>query len=102
MQKLVLTSLLTFSLLLSGCAPTDARFIKIIEDKGYVVTVIEDPNLSRFKQGYPIRGLALMAPLTKYCTVILLEYPICLEHELKHCYEGSWHPRHEANDDFCY
>lgn len=35
------------------------------------------------------------------CIIRLKQYPKCLAHEVRHCYEGNWH-HGEENDDWCY
>ena len=33
--------------------------------------------------------------------ILLKEYPICLEHEIKHICEGHWHDPNTPNGDYC-
>lgn len=35
-----------------------------------------------------------------FCNIRLREYPKCLLHEIRHCFEGDYHPN-EASDDDC-
>ena len=32
------------------------------------------------------------------CVIKLREYPICLQHEVRHCIEGNWHEGIETTD----
>jgi len=33
------------------------------------------------------------------CVIKLREYPVCLQHEVRHCIEGNWHKGIETTDD---
>ena len=33
------------------------------------------------------------------CTITLREYPVCLQHEVRHCLEGDWHGNRASNRD---
>ncbi|MNZ43824.1 hypothetical protein D3C78_614360 [compost metagenome] len=33
------------------------------------------------------------------CRIILREYPLCLAHEVRHCFEGDWHAGHRTGED---
>lgn len=35
------------------------------------------------------------------CTIYLRQYPKCLAHEVRHCYEGNWHEGRDS-DEWCY
>lgn len=35
------------------------------------------------------------------CIIYLRNYPQCLSHEVRHCYEGDWHKGRKTDED-CY
>lgn len=33
------------------------------------------------------------------CAIYLRKYPICLQHEIRHCFEGNWHEGRKTDED---
>lgn len=83
-------------LLLTGCAAFDPEPYNLQRNIS-TITVEVDPMLETL-------GQATVAG--DKCIVVLREYPTCLAHEIRHCLEGSWHPKQSAtfpgNDDDCW
>lgn len=52
-------------------------------------------------QGYADnkRGTATYLPAINTCIVTLRQYPECLLHEIRHCFEGQWHPGRTSDED---
>ena len=50
------------------------------------------------------QGLAEWNVEQTECTVTLIkdEYPRCLQHEVRHCIEGHWHPEEQDNSEDCF
>lgn len=46
-----------------------------------------------------VYGLSVWDEAGQTCHVILLQYPTCLLHEIRHCIEGNWHPGDETTED---
>jgi hypothetical protein len=44
-------------------------------------------------------GSARYLPQTNTCIIILKSYPTCLLHEIRHCFEGQWHPGRDTVED---
>ena len=44
-------------------------------------------------------GTATYLPATNTCIVTLRQYPECLLHEIRHCFEGQWHPGRTSDED---
>lgn len=76
-------------LLLSGCATTDNPKI---DRKTFSVVVEEDPNMTTLGRQWYVSDV---------CFIKLKKYPICLQHEIRHCIEGNWHKGRETDED-CY
>jgi len=55
-------------------------------------------------EGNRLNGYAVV--VGDKCSIVLREYPVCLSHEVRHCFEGSWHPKASAtfpgNSDDCW
>ena len=47
--------------------------------------------------GLETRGLAVWQE--GECQILLRKYPECLLHEVRHCFEGEWHPGRETDED---
>lgn len=46
-----------------------------------------------------VLGISVYNHKSNTCIVMLREYPICLLHELRHCFEGEWHPDRPSDED---
>jgi hypothetical protein len=103
MQKLALIFLLTLSLLLSGCktfeetrVPSQEIFKQYPNGKSLAsfktFIVVEDPELKT-------DGLAKWDWDKKLCVIYLKQYPVCLQHEVRHCLEGHFHGSKKNGDD---
>jgi len=83
-------------LLLTGCAAFEPEPYDIKHPVS-TISITVDPMLKT-------QGLATVTG--DKCTVVLREYPVCLAHEIRHCFEGAWHPKASAsfpgNDDDCW
>lgn len=44
-------------------------------------------------------GTATYLPAINTCVITLQEYPVCLLHEIRHCFEGQWRPGRESDED---
>lgn len=44
-------------------------------------------------------GTATYMPAINTCIVTLRQYPECLLHEIRHCFEGQWHPGRTSDED---
>ena len=78
---------LLLCLLLTGCAAPQTY---TLERKTVKITVVEVKQL-------PTLGRAAWTGDT--CFIALREYPVCLQHEVRHCLEGKWHGDTHNNDD---
>lgn len=76
-------------LLLAGCDAFDPP-APVLERTASVITVEIDPGLKTL--GYARWSGAL-------CTITLRKYPVCLQHEVRHCLEGDWHVGRDTTDD---
>jgi hypothetical protein len=75
--------------MLAGCGSFDPP-APVLERTTSVITVKVDPNLKT-------KGIATWAG--SLCTITLREYPVCLQHEVRHCFEGNWHEGRETTED---
>lgn len=76
-------------LLMVGCteAPSpEVNFDKYISD----VVIEEDKTLPTLGRQQTVGGV---------CFIKLQQYPVCLQHEMRHCIEGDWHQGYESDDD---
>ena len=79
-------------LLLSGCAALNAP-TPIRND---VRVIIKAP------QGYKDEnklGTTTYLPTMNTCVITLRQYPECLLHEIRHCFEGQWHDARPNSED---
>ena len=98
MNKISLAAFMAAVLGLSACAAFDAEPYKLQRNVS-TITVESDPMLL-VRDGK--NGVAYVNGST--CKVVLNEYPKCLAHEVRHCYEGAWHPTSSSfppNSDDC-
>ena len=87
---------LLICLLLTGCAAFDPEPYNI-QHRISTITIDIDPMQEAL-------GVAYVAG--DKCRIVLQSYPVCLSHEVRHCFEGEWHPKQSAtfpgNDDDCW
>jgi len=88
-------------LLLTGCAAFEPEPYNL-QRQISTITVEVDPLLGvipgRGDSG--ITGRALVAG--DKCHITLREYPYCLAHEVRHCYEGAWHTKQPGTEKDCF
>jgi len=75
------------SIFASGCATTDNPEIG---RKTFYVVIEEDPNMTTLGRQWYVSDV---------CFIKLKKYPICLQHEIRHCIEGNWHEGRETDED---
>ena len=80
---------LLLCVLLTACTFFDAPR-PVLERTASIINVKIDPAL-------PTLGHAQW--VGQLCTITLREYPVCLQHEVRHCLEGEWHRATPNNDD---
>lgn len=94
---MMIKHIITLSMLfLVGCASIDANRTSrysIIQSDVHV-TLIKDAKLPRLPNGMP--QLARTTVGDGFCIIELTEYPRCLLHEIRHCFEGNWHEGKET------
>ncbi len=89
--------LLLLSLMLTGCISAP---VKLPREKVSVhVTVTEGPMMAKGQRAYTV--LKKKDGATVSCDIVLKIYPQCLQHEMRHCLEGDWHPADKPNDYDC-
>lgn len=82
---------LLLCVLLTGCDSLDAP-MPVLERTASIINVKIDPAL-------PTLGHAQWSG--QLCTITLRKYPVCLQHEVRHCLEGKWHGDGH-NDEDCF
>ena len=75
--------------LLAGCDQFDGEPPKRVTDTS-IITISVDPQLST-------PGWASWHGNT--CHITLRQYPQCLAHEVRHCFEHDWHPGRRTGED---
>lgn len=82
---------------LQGCASLEPAY-KVQLPNTVAVTIEQAPEkLTKKELG---RATIKMKDGTPYaCHVILRQYPVCLLHELRHCFEGNWHEGRDSGED---
>ena len=86
-----LVSVLLALLLLTGCAYVPP--VPVRNDMRIILRAPEqyqDPN---------VLGTATYLAAWNLCVITLREYPQCLLHEIRHCFEGQWHPDRDTTED---
>ncbi len=76
-------------LIVSGCnesKPPKPKFEKFISN----VVIEEDKNLETLGRQQTVGGV---------CFIKLKQYPLCLQHEVRHCIEGNWHEGYKSDAD---
>jgi hypothetical protein len=88
-----LASAAALALLLSGCAADEQARTPARDEALIHVRLVDHID---YKPGTHAFGLSRCA--NGVCTVEILRdhYPYCLDHELRHVFEGDWHAGHET------
>jgi len=79
--------IIPLSIVLSGCVAIDNPKIG---RKTFSVVVEEDSTMTTLGRQWYVSDI---------CFIKLKEYPICLQHEIRHCIEGNWHKGRETDED---
>ena len=74
---------------LAACTTFDAPR-PVLERTASIINFKIDPTLTTLGHAQWVGQL---------CTITLREYPVCLQHEVRHCLEGKWHGATPNNDD---
>ena len=82
---------LLLCVLLTGCTSLGAPK-PTLERTASIINVKIDPTLATLGHAQWVGQL---------CTITLREYPVCLQHEARHCLEGLWHGD-DHNDEDCF
>jgi len=100
-MKTIVTVLIAMTL--TGCALFEAEPYDLKRNVSTIHLKIDPMLAQRFDNEKGAMGKASVMGDT--CYITLRSYPICLAHEVRHCFEGSWHPTGEnfpGNSDDCY
>lgn len=92
MKNIIITTILsTICLIITGCQEPPPKKERIPFDK-YVSNIVieEDVNLPTLGRQYTLGGV---------CFIKLREYPMCLQHEVRHCIEGNFHEGKKSDED---
>lgn len=89
MQNAKKIYLIILSLCLSACSLFDDRVYDIKRTRMRIELII--------RSDLPVSGRATWG--VGWCKIELKQYPICLKHELRHCFEGYWHDEKPNGDD---
>ena len=79
---------------LYGCSTFNGPQPKFIRTQANV-TVIDNVD---FKDR-DVLGMTIC--INNNCTVMLRQYPECLSHEMRHVFEGQWHPDRNLTE-YCF
>lgn len=82
---------LALALALTGCAAPDLKPVRT-QVNIVLKAPIDFENPRRL-------GEAFYLPEQNTCVVFLRKYPECLLHEIRHCFEGQWHPKRDTTED---
>ena len=93
-MRYIMSSLLV--LLCSGCAAIVAHNTRVPFPQQRTLA-IEVREL----RGGDEKLLAYMERTGNSCVIYLRQYPVCLQHEMRHCFEGNFHEGHTSDED-CY
>ena len=87
------TLMLTVAIMFSGCSVTSKH--TIVQSKVAV-------EIKQVKSLPSINGKPQLARTTVgngFCVIELTDYPKCLQHEMRHCFEFNWHEGRETTAD---
>ena len=87
---------LAIALLLSGCATDDAPRATVRDDVLIHVRLVDHID---YKPGTEAFGLARCANDVCVLEILRDRYPFCLQHEIRHAFEGDWHAHRESLED---
>ena len=79
---------------LHGCSTFDPPPVSFVR-KQATVEIIENAN---FKDPN-VQGMTIC--INDKCTILLRDYPKCLNHEMRHVFEGDWHKGYNTTN-WCY
>ena len=74
---------------IAGCDDFDGPPPKL-QRSASVITIAVDPQLTPPGWAEWKGGI---------CHITLREYPACLGHEVRHCFEGDWHAGYRTGED---
>lgn len=98
-MKLAIALLTVF--MLAGCAAFDPEPYKL-ERSFSKISLVIDPTFGQSFAGNTAGAMGQAVVRGDTCYITLRSYPICLAHEVRHCFEGDWHPKGFGNSDDCY
>lgn len=78
---------IALSLLLVSCVQTDGVEFDKFNSR---VVIEEDSTLETLGRQQTVGGV---------CFIKLKKYPMCLQHEIRHCIEGNWHEGYKSDAD---
>ena len=84
-----------FMAMLSGCA-VDHKLYEI-NTANVQVSIEIDPMMEKPRQGFS--KLKMRDKKIESCEIVLKRYPVCLAHEVRHCFEGDFHAD-DSTEDF--
>lgn len=84
---------LAIVLVLSGCAADEAARVPVRDDVLLHVRLVEHID---YKPGTKAFGLTRCANDVCVVEVLRDSYPYCLQHEIRHIFEGDWHANRES------
>jgi hypothetical protein len=87
---------LAAAMVLPGCASESAPPAIIRDDVLIHVRLVDQIE---YKPGTEAFGLARCANDVCVLEILRDRYPFCLQHEIRHAFEGDWHPDRETLDD---
>ncbi|WP_162934928.1 hypothetical protein [Pseudomonas cavernae] len=96
LQRMFCCMQLVLFALLSGCAMDDAHLVLIRDDVLIHVRLVEHID---YKPGAEAYGLTRCANGVCVLEILRDRYPFCLQHELRHAFEGDWHGQQETLED---
>lgn len=86
--------ILSIVFILGACSTQEPHNVV---QKDVKVALIINPNLPPLPDGKP--QLARTTVGSGFCTIELTQYPKCLLHEIRHCFEGNWHKGRETTQN---
>lgn len=89
-KTLKIAKLPTFILYLSALGGCEYNKIYNLQTPVFSVVVQKVPDL-------PVQGT--QEYIGGRCVIKLRKYPVCLQHEIRHCIEGDWHEGVSTTED---
>lgn len=85
---------LALIVLLSGCASFDAPKPQPIRSKVFIYAELVESFDNPRQRGESVC-------MGDFCAIKILRkhYPFCLKHEVRHGFEGDWHPGRQTTED---